>query len=431
MADSENAAGEMRALTFTYQDSAGVLVRQTWRVRPDTYALDLEVEMRGIPDAWKLTDYSLALRDWPAFTETDRKNDLRYQRTASLVGKDLRRDNPGSLLKKQKDYSGMVEWAAVQSRYFLCAIAVDQGVPRGVSASAIELPLTAQEAALIQPNERAVKTLGANRLVMGLPAPDRPIQRFVFFAGPCDTRVLSRLGHDLPRVVDLGWNWLRPLSELLLRLLDWIYVVVRNYGLAILALAVLARVVLHPLNVSQLRSMRSMQRLAPEIERLKQKYKNDAQALNTATMALYKENKVNPLGGCWPMLLQMPIMFALYQVLLNAIELRQAPFFWWITDLSAPDLLFTVSTFPIRLLPLLMAGSGLLLTRLTPSNPQQQPTAYLMNAFMLFIFYNLPSGLVFYWTVLNLMTALSQWMVLRQEDEVVVVVPAESGRKKS
>jgi len=147
-------------------------------------------------------------------------------------------------------------------------------------------------------------------------------------------------------------------------------------------------------------------------------------------MALYKENKVNPLGGCLPVVLQFPIMFALYQVLLNAIELRQAPFVSYITDLSAPDQLFAVAGFPIRLLPFLMAASGLLLTRLTPSNPQQAPTAYMMNLFMPVILYNLPSGLMFYWVVLNLMTALSQWWVLRQDDDVAVVVPAEVEKKK-
>jgi YidC/Oxa1 family membrane protein insertase len=428
--DSEDASGAVRALTFIHRDSSGVLVRQTWRVRPDTYVLDLEVEMRGIPDSWRLSDYSLSMRNWPAFTETDRKTDERYVRTANLVGKNLHRDHPPGLLKGAKEYSGVVEWAAVQSRYFLCATAVEQGIPRAATAAAAQWPLTAAEAALIQPNERPVKVLGVSRLVMALPSPERPVQRFLVYTGPSDLRILSRLGHELPRAVDLGWNWIRPISELLLRLLDWIHVLVRNYGLAILALAVLARVVLHPLNASSLKSMRAMQRLAPEIDRLKQKYKNDAQALNTAMMALYKENKVNPMGGCLPVLLQMPILMALYQVLLNAIELRQAPFVSWINDLSAPDVLFVVANFPVRLLPILMTGSGFLLTKLTPSNPQQAPTAYMMNAFMLVLFYNLPSGLVFYWTILNLMTALQQWMVLRNDDGAAIVVPAEPERKR-
>jgi YidC/Oxa1 family membrane protein insertase len=171
--------------------------------------------------------------------------------------------------------------------------------------------------------------------------------------------------------------------------------------------------------------MRSMQRLQPEMERIREKYKNKPEALNAAVMALYKENKVNPAGGCLPMLLQMPLFFALYAVLSSAIDLRQAPFFAWIHDLSAPDTLFTVAGVPIRLLPIIMAGTGFLQQRLTPTPSQQQTTMYLMNVFMLFVFYGLPSGLVFYWTVMNLYTSLQQWLAIR--GDVGVVVPAGAG----
>jgi len=123
------------------------------------------------------------------------------------------------------------------------------------------------------------------------------------------------------------------------------------------------------------------------------------------------------------MFVQMPLFFALYQVLFNAIELRRAPFVAWMQDLSAPDLAFTVGPFPVRLLPLLMAGSGLLQQAVTPTDPTQRPTMYMMNVVMLVFFYNLPSGLVLYWTVMNLLTALQQWMVLRQ-DGGPVIAPA-------
>ena len=428
--ESTDAQGATRALTFTAGDSAGLLIRQTWRVRPDTYALDLEVETRGIPDAWRLSDYSLTMRNWPAFTETDRKTDQRYVRVSSLVGRNLHRDPPQGLVRGPKSYEGTVEWAAVQSRYFLCATVVEQAIPRSAEGRGEEQPLTDAEVRLLAPNEKPVHAVGVGSLVVALPSAERPVQRFMVYMGPSDLRVLSRLGHDLTRAVDLGWSWMRPISELLLRLLDWIFVVVRNYGLAIFGLAVLVRIVLHPLNAASLKSMRAMQNLQPEVERLREKYKSDAQAMNTALMALYKDNKVNPAGGCLPILLQMPLLMALYQVLLNAIELRQAPFVGWITDLSAPDLLFSVSGFPIRLLPVLMAGSGFLLQRFTPTNPQQAPTQYMMNAFMLVLFYNLPSGLVFYWTVMNLASAFQQWMVLRQDGSAaVVVVPAEVKKK--
>jgi YidC/Oxa1 family membrane protein insertase len=131
-------------------------------------------------------------------------------------------------------------------------------------------------------------------------------------------------------------------------------------------------------------------------------------------MALYKEHKVNPAGGCLPLVLQMPLFIALYNVLFNAIELRQAPFLW-INDLSAPDALFSIGPLVVRLLPILMLISGLLQQMVTPTPPEQRPMMYIMNVVMLVFFYNLPSGLVLYWTVMNFLTALQQWLVMRQD----------------
>ena len=164
--------------------------------------------------------------------------------------------------------------------------------------------------------------------------------------------------------------------------------------------------------------------------RLKEKYKNDDQAANTAVMALYRDSKVNPAGGCLPMLLQMPLFFALYAVLNTAIDLRQAPFVGWIHDLSAPDHLFDLAGFPVHLLPLIMAATGFVQQRMTPTPSQQQSTMYMMNFVMLFIFYQLPSGLVFYWTVMNLYTVLQQWLVIREDKGVVVVTQTGPVRAK-
>jgi YidC/Oxa1 family membrane protein insertase len=262
-----------------------------------------------------------------------------------------------------------------------------------------------------------------NQLVMALPGESSPVNRFVVYLGPSDYAMLSKIGEaQLARAQDLGWGWLLPINHLMLGVLDWLFALSRNYGIAIILLATLVRVLLHPLNMTSMRSMRAMQKVQPEMDRLREKYKDDAQALNTAVMALYKENKVNPAGGCLPMVLQMPVLFSLFQVLSNAIQLRQAPFVGWMGDLSAPDVLMTVGTFPIHLLPVIMALTGLLLQRFTPTNPQQAPSAYMMNVLMLVFFYGMPSGLVLYWTVMNLLSALQQWLVLRQDAGEAVVV---------
>jgi YidC/Oxa1 family membrane protein insertase len=432
VSESLDAGGQIRALTFTGHDESGVQVRQTYRVHPGSYAIDLEVEIQGVPASLPISDYSLTVRSWPAFTEADRESDQNALKASSLVGTSIHREGARSLVRKPKTFEGNVVWAGVQSRYFVTALALVQGAGRSVTSGAQEQPLAPDAAGHLGRGERAVQEIAVNTMVVSLPGSAQPVHRFVLYAGPSEYAQLERLtGTQLERLVDLGWSWIRPISAVLLGVLNWIEAVLRNYGVAIIVLATLLRVLLHPLNMSSLKSMRAMQRLQPEMERLRAKLKKDPTAMNAAIMALYKEHKVNPAGGCLPMLLQMPVLIALYQVLFNAIELRQAPFVGWMSDLSAPELLFTVASFPIRLLPILMVLSGFLLQRMTPTNPQQAPMAYMMNLMMLVFFYNLPSGLVLYWTVMNVLSALQQWLVLRQDGGPipVPVVVREAGHK--
>jgi YidC/Oxa1 family membrane protein insertase len=317
---------------------------------------------------------------------------------------------------------------------FLAVDGVLQGPSRSTTAYAEQRPLSDSLMRELKPGDRPFQTIAVQTMVMSLPGAAGDTHQHLLYFGPAEYGEVGHYG-AISRAVELGWPWIRPISAMLLKVLNGIHRVVGNYGWAIILLATLIRVVLHPLNMTSMRSMRAMQRLQPELDRLREKYKNDPTAMNTAMMALYKENKVNPAGGCLPMVLQMPVLIALYQVLFNAIELRQAPFIGWITDLSAPDLLFRIGPLPVRLLPILMAGSGLLQQRMTPTPPQQAPTAYMMNVMMLWFFYGMPSGLVLYWTVMNLLSALQQWMVLRGDSgpsvvvrEVAAAPPARRGK---
>jgi YidC/Oxa1 family membrane protein insertase len=434
VAESADAAGETRTLTFRARDSAGVEIRQIWRARPQDYALDLSVEIRDAAGALKAPDYSLTLRSWPLVTERNLQADERSLRASSMLGQDVHKDHPSSL-RNPKVYEGNAAWAGVQNRYFLAAAAVVDGPARGVLERSEQRVLSSDQLELLPAGTKNVQDVAINSLRMALPGETRPVQRFLMYFGPVEYPRLDALHAHLERAVDLGWTWLLPFSRALLQLMNWLYRLVPNYGLAIALLATLVRVVLHPLNMSSMKSQRALMKIQPEMERLRAKHKNDPQALNTAVMGLYRENKVNPAGGCLPMVVQMPLFFALYSVLFNAIELRQAPFFGWINDLSAPDLVASVAIFPIRLLPLLMTASGFLTQMLTPTDPKQKPTMYMMNVFMLVFFYNLPSGLVLYWTVMNLLTAAQQWLVMRQdgapEPAVLEVVSPRAARQGS
>ncbi len=435
-AESTDATGAVRVLTFTGRDAAGIAIRQTWRVRPDSYMLDLEVETSGIPANSDVRDYSLVTRSWPLLTESDPNTDMQGLRAVSLVGKDLHRDHASGLVgRNPKVFEGVAHWAGVQSRYFLALVGTPNADGKAAVASAASIELPADRLAMMPAGTKPTVPAAIGALVMPLPASGAGTHRFVTYIGPADHFALAKESGplEMERSVDLGWRWIVPFSKLLLQIMRAIDSVVRNYGLTILLLATLVRLLLHPMNMAGMRSMRAMQKLQPEIERIRKKYEGDPQALNAATMALYRENKVNPMGGCLPMLLQMPLFFALYAVINNAIDLRQAPFVSWIHDLSSPDLVAMlgplpgIGHFPVRLLPLLMAATGLLSQFLTPTDPKQAPMMYMMNIFMVFIFYNLPSGLVFYWTVMNLLTAVQQWLAMRG-DSGAVVVPAEAGK---
>lgn len=436
VAESTDATGAVRALTFTGRDAGGMTIRQTWRVRPDSYMLDLEVETSGIPANSDVRDYSLVTRSWPLLTESDPNTDVQGLRAVSLVGKDLHRDHASGLVgRNAKVFEGVAHWSGVQSRYFLALVGTTNADGKAATASAVTRELPADRVAMMPAGTKPTVPVAVGALVMPLPASGAGTHRFVAYIGPADHFALAKESGplEMERSVDLGWRWIVPFSKLLLQLMRAIDSVVRNYGLTILLLATLVRLLLHPMNMAGMRSMRAMQKLQPEIERIRKKFEGDPQALNAATMALYRENKVNPMGGCLPMLLQMPLFFALYAVINNAIDLRQAPFVSWIHDLSSPDLVAMlgplpgIGHFPVRLLPLLMAATGLLSQFLTPTDPKQAPMMYMMNIFMVFIFYNLPSGLVFYWTVMNLLTAVQQWLAMRG-DSGAVVVPAEAGK---
>jgi YidC/Oxa1 family membrane protein insertase len=237
------------------------------------------------------------------------------------------------------------------------------------------------------------------------------------YAGPIHYETLVQIGAGLEEVASLGpWKWIVPVSALLLRSLIFLHGLIPNYGVAIILIALGAKLIFYPLSQSSLRTMKVMHRLQPEVNEIREKYANDPAKMNQAMMNLYREHKVNPMGGCLPMILQLPVFLALYQVLLHAIELRAAGFAWWIKDLSAPDVVGHLGGFPIHVLPLIMTGSTFLLQSQTPVDPRQQFMMYLMPVLFLYIMYNLPSGVIIYWTVNNLVSALQQYLVNVAED---------------
>jgi YidC/Oxa1 family membrane protein insertase len=399
--ESLDASGRVSRLTFTARDTAGFSVAQTYRFSPDDYRIAYTVSTTGPAPIAEPGRYHLTLRSWPLLTERTRLEDLNNLGITSKVGKDNKRELSAALRGGPKNFEGSITWVAIHSKYFLLGL-VGQNV-QGLRSRAELAPDTPPE------QHDAVEAT----LTLPLPAGGQRAHAFTLWAGPLDYWRVDRIGMDLEPPHAIFFNLFKPFSAFLVWLMKQFHALIHNWGVAIILLSIAAKAATHPLQATSMKSMRAMQKIQPELERLRKKHEKDPQKMNTAIMELYKENNINPLAGCLPMLIQMPFFLALYHVLGYAIDLRQAGFVGWITDLSAPDLLFQLGPLPIRVLPLLMLGSMILQMRMSPTDPKQAMTMQLVNVVFLFLFYNLPSGLVLYWTVINLLTALQSWMVAR------------------
>jgi YidC/Oxa1 family membrane protein insertase len=286
---------------------------------------------------------------------------------------------------------GTAAWVGLDQHYFVTAA----------------LPVPEKGECVFLKGPKAGETAAALRL----PVDGKLEVSFQLYGGPKKVESLRTYGRELDTAVDYGAvaNLFGFFARILLYVMQVLEKAVHNWGVAIILLTVLVKVVLYPLTARSMQSMNEMRKLQPEIEKLKAKLGDDKEKLNLAVMQLYQQHKVNPLGGCLPMLIQMPIWFALYATLQTSVELYREPFLW-LQDLTRYD--------PIYVLPLLMGASSFLMQKLAPQpadNAQAKMLLYFMPAFFTFIMLKLPSGLTLYILVNNLLSiAQQQWLMRRQ-----------------
>jgi YidC/Oxa1 family membrane protein insertase len=263
-----------------------------------------------------------------------------------------------------------------------------------------------------------VRRLQEDALEIGLRTPlgrDQQTQTVRVYVGPKQQQILKAVQPSLDRLIDLGF--FSPLARPMMQLLQLINAVVHNYGITIILVTILIKIVFWPLTQKSYKSMQAMQKLQPRMKELQVLYKDDRQALNHAMMQLYRDHKVNPMGGCLPMLIQIPFFFAFYNALLYSIEMRHAPFICWenklfwvgrgICDLSVYD--------PSYVTPILMGVTMFLQQKMTPTvgDPTQAKVMQFMPLIFLFFFLNAPAGLVIYWLMNNILSIAQQFMVNR------------------
>jgi YidC/Oxa1 family membrane protein insertase len=319
--------------------------------------------------------------------------------------------------KAQRDISGAADWVAQRTKYFIAIM-----MPKSVKSEGAYLEGTAVAMA----DHGLQEEYG---MALKMPFKGRALEScdLALYLGPLEYDRMKTIGQGLESTMNLGAAWIiRPISEYvmipLFKFLRWF---IPNYGVVIIVFSIIIKIALTPLTRTSMRSMRRMQKLAPMIEEIKEKYKDDQQKLGQATMNLYKEYGVNPASGCLPVVLQMPILFALYAVFRSSIELRQSSFFWWIHDLSIPDyvihLPFTiplVGIYAFSGLALLMTATTIIQQKQTVTDPRQKAMIWMMPVMMLVIFNSLPSGLNLYYFVFNLLSIGQQaWFNRRHSDE--------------
>lgn len=281
-------------------------------------------------------------------------------------------------------------WVAMQQHYFLSAWVPDassknviytRSADNNYTIGVVSSPIT------IKPGDS--KTIGAK-----------------LYVGPEITHVLQTIAPGLDLTVDYGWLWF--LSSALFAVMKAIHGVVGNWGWSIVLVTLLIKLAFYRLSASSYRSMAGMRQLQPKLQALRERYGDDKAKMSQATMELYRQEKVNPLGGCLPILVQIPVFIALYWVLLESVELRQAPFILWINDLAAAD--------PYHILPIIMGGTMLIQQRLNPAPPDPMQAKIMMFLPVLFtvLFWNFPAGLVLYWIVNNTLSILQQWHITRK-----------------
>lgn len=334
-------------------------------------------------------------------TEPDVEDDNGKFAAVALMGRDL--ETIGDIDDAGRNFSGLTHWAAVRTKYFVCAtIPEEEGA--GFRVEGREEPLFFEgETLLLKQFSAFVRT----DLRAGAPID----VSYTLYTGPIDYDVLKEYGVGLDEMVDLGWRWVvRPFSLVILWLFQTLHSVIPNYGLVIIVFSLLIKTVFHPLTKKQMRSMHRMQEMQPRLAKLKERYGKDAQRMNKETMKLYKDAGINPLGGCLPLLPQMPIFYALFQVFQTSIELRGAYFFGWLTDLSQKD--------PYYILPIIMALSMFVQQKLSMKDPKQKMLVYMMPVLFGFLFRNFPAGLTLYWTCYNISSVIEQvWLISHPSSE--------------
>jgi YidC/Oxa1 family membrane protein insertase len=369
------------------------------------------------------------------FVEKNSTNEANYSSADIYYGDEkVVVDAPGDGEIITKEYNGRVGWLAVRNKYFAAImIPSDPGQVEGAYIEGKTIPT----------KDLGRRELYSTRLVVPFKGTEYEKKSFGLYIGPVDYDRLKGISDNLTALVDFGTFFglkfvVRPIAEyLLLPLFNFLHLFIPNYGFVIIVFSLIIKILVYPLTRKSYESMKKMQLLQPKIIEMKEKFKEDPQKVQKETMKLYQTYGINPAGGCFPMLLQMPIFIALWGLFQAAIELRQQPFIFWIKDLSVPDVIydlgFKLPIFGIQEisgLALLMGITTFVQQKMTMKDPKQQALVYMMPIMLTILFMTFPSGLNLYYFMFNVFSIGQQYYINHKQSDVVLEPVDPSKRKK-
>ena len=390
-------------ISFSWVSPNGVIIEKKYFFTPETYMIGLNITIKNGSNQTIEDNLILSLTNNPPEQTTM----YGFEGPSTLLNNKLEKVK----IKKIKDknvYAGKLRWIAIQDRYFMSSI-----IPKNYQEASMRLFIDQDnilEAQYMQPE--SVINPGSQHVF-----------EFDLFFGPKSMKILGKSDYDLDKAINFGM--FDFIAKPCVWVMNFIYGFIPNYGVAIIILTIMTKILLWPLGTKSYKSMGEMKKIQPLMAEIREKYKNDKKRMNQEVMGLYKTYKINPMGGCLPMIAQIPVFFALYRMLYEAIELRHAPFFGWINDLSAPDRLFHFNfsipfmqpPYGIPVLTIIMGASMLLQQKMSPppGDPAQAKMMMLMPIVFTFIFINFSSGLVLYWLINNLLSISQQYYISKKK----------------
>jgi len=386
-------SGEEREIIFSAISPRGLKVEKIYRLRGDSFDFDLQVRVTNLGSQALRGSTSLTLvQPWDESMEGNRYS---FVGPAVYDGEKVQTHKVEDIAEDAPVYGKGSVWTSFELKYFMSAVVA--------LADAGQKFRIEKKADLVENSIETPETI----LAVG----QSVSADYLCFFGPRDLDILEASGHQLDKAIDFGFFGI--IARPLLTVLNLFYSYVGNWGVAIILLTCIIKLLFWPLTQKSYKSMKSMQTLQPEMQKLREKFKNNKEQLNKEIMGLYKTKRVNPMGGCLPMVVQIPVFFALYKVLLGTIALRHAPFAFWLQDLSVKD--------PYYITPIIMGVTMFFQQKMSPStmDPAQAKIFMFMPIIFTFMFLNFPSGLVLYWMVNNLLTILQQWHVNREPKVVI------------